>query len=203
VWENLVGRSRSFWQHFFPAAVHAFPEALADVSLDAFYFAVNDVRPSLVRVEADEATYNLHILVRFELEQSLLSGDLPVADLPAAWNEKYQRYLGIRPRDDADGVLQDVHWSAGLIGYFPTYTLGNLYAAQFFEQAEADLGPLGPQFAEGQFAPLRGWLAREIHQRGQCYTAAELVQEITGKPLSHAPLMAHLRGKLAPLFGLN
>jgi carboxypeptidase Taq len=203
MWENLVGRSRAFWQYFFPAAQGAFSESLGDVAMNDFYFAINDVRPTLIRVEADEATYTLHIIVRFELEQALLKGDLSVADLPGAWNEKYKTYLGIEPPSDADGVLQDVHWSAGLIGYFPTYTLGNLYAAQFFEQAEADLGPLGPQFAEGQFAPLRGWLAREIHQRGQCYTAAELVQEITGKPLSHAPLMAHLRGKLAPLFGLN
>ncbi|MEX0677557.1 MAG: carboxypeptidase M32 [Pirellulales bacterium] len=203
LWENLVGRSRAFWRHFFPAARQAFPEALAGASLDDFYFAVNDVRPSLIRVEADEATYNLHILVRFELEQALLADDLPVADLPAAWNEKYENYLGIRPDGDADGVLQDVHWSAGLIGYFPTYSLGNLYASQFFEQAEKDLGDLAPQFAAGEFAPLRQWLAKNVHRHGQCFTAAELVRNITGKPLSHGPLMAHLREKLAPLYGLN
>jgi carboxypeptidase Taq len=203
LWENLVGRSRAFWQHFFPIARQAFPEALSAVSLDDFYFAVNDVRPSLVRVEADEATYNLHILVRFELEQALLDGDLPVADLPSAWNEKYHAYLGIRPDSDADGVLQDVHWSAGLIGYFPTYSLGNLYAAQFFEQAESDLGPLEGPLARGEFAGLRGWLHENIHRRGRSFTAAELVRKITGKPLSHGPLMAHLRRKLAPLYGLN
>jgi carboxypeptidase Taq len=203
MWENLVGRSRAFWQHFFPAAVQAFPEALAGASLDDFYFAVNDVRPSLIRVEADEATYNLHILIRFELEQALLADDLPVADLPQAWNDKYQQYLGIRPDTDAHGVLQDIHWSAGLVGYFPTYSLGNLYAAQFFEQAEKDLGPLAPQFARGHFAPLREWLAANIHRHGKCFTAAELVQNSTGKPLSHGPLMAHLRRKLAPLYGLN
>lgn len=203
LWENLVGRSRAFWQHFFPAAVQAFPEALTGAPLDDFYFAVNDVRPSLIRVEADEATYNLHILVRFELEQALLADDLPVADLPEAWNEKYEKYLGIRPDTDADGVLQDVHWSAGLVGYFPTYSLGNLYAAQLFEQAEKDLGALGPQFAAGEFAPLRHWLSANIHRHGQCFTAAELVQKITGKPLSHGPLMAQLRQKLAPLYGLN
>ena len=203
LWENLVGRSRAFWEHFFPAAVQAFPEALTGASLDDFYFAVNDVRPSLIRVEADEATYNLHILVRFELEQALLADDLPVADLPEAWNEKYEKYLGIRPDTDADGVLQDVHWSAGLVGYFPTYSLGNLYAAQLFEQAEKDLGALGPQFAAGEFAPLRHWLSANIHRHGQCFTAAELVQKITGKPLSHGPLMAQLRQKLAPLYGLN
>jgi carboxypeptidase Taq len=203
LWENLVGRSRAFWQHFFPAAQRAFPEALGGETLDGFYFAINDVRPSLVRVEADEATYNLHILIRFELEQSLLSGDLPIADLPAAWNEKYVEYLGIRPPNDAEGVLQDIHWSAGLVGYFPTYSLGNLYASQFFAQAEADLGPLAGPFARGQFAPLREWLAAKIHSQGQRYTAAELVRDVTGKPLSYAPLMAHLHNKLAPLYGLD
>jgi carboxypeptidase Taq len=203
LWENLVGRSRAFWQHFFPALQQTFPAALADVSFDAFHFAVNDVRPSLIRVEADEATYNLHILVRFELEQALLGGDLPVADLPAAWNEKYHEYLGIRPDSDADGVLQDVHWSAGLVGYFPTYSLGNLYAAQFYDAAEQELGPLEPQFARGEFAPLRRWLNENIHRHGRCHSAAELAQRITGKPLSHAPLIAQLRTKLGPLYGLN
>jgi carboxypeptidase Taq len=202
LWENLVGRSRAFWQHCYPAAQQAFPAALSNTSLDEFYFAINDVRPSLIRVEADEATYNLHILVRFELEQALLADDLNVADLPAAWNAKYQNYLGIRPDVDADGVLQDVHWSAGLVGYFPTYSLGNLYAAQFFAQAEKDLGPLAPRFARGEFAPLREWLGEKIHRHGRCFTAAELVENITGKPLSHAPLMAQLRDKFAPLYGL-
>ena len=203
MWENLVGRSRAFWQYFFPAAQQAFPEALADESLDPFYFAINDVRPSLIRVEADEATYNLHILIRFELEQALLADSLRVADLPGAWNEKYVQYLGIRPASDADGVLQDIHWAAGLVGYFPTYSLGNLYASQFFAQAEADLGSLAPQFAVGEFQPLHKWLQEKIHAHGQRYSAAELVRQITGKPLSHAPLIAHLRNKLAPLYGLN
>jgi carboxypeptidase Taq len=203
LWENLVGRSRAFWDGMYPAAQQAFPAALGQTSLDAFYFAINDVRPSLIRVEADEATYNLHILIRFELEQALLADDVRVADLPAAWNDRYQQYLGIRPASDADGVLQDVHWSAGLVGYFPTYALGNLYASQLFAQAESDLGALGPQFARGEFAPLRNWLGERIHRHGQCYSAAELVQKITGKPLSHDPLIAHLREKLAPLYGLG
>ncbi len=202
-WENLVGRSREFWQHFFPAAQRMFPDALGDVSLDAFYFAINDVRPSLVRVEADEATYNLHILIRFELEQALLADELPVADLPAAWNERYLKYLGIESPHDDDGVLQDIHWSAGLVGYFPTYALGNLYASQFFAEADRALGGLAGQFARGEFAPLRVWLADNIFCHGQRYSAAELVEKITGKPLSHAPLIAHLRNKLAPLYGLN
>ncbi|HWC90652.1 MAG TPA: carboxypeptidase M32, partial [Pirellulales bacterium] len=202
LWENLVGRSRAFWEHFLPEARRRYPEALSDVGLDAFFFAINDVRPSLVRVEADEATYNLHILIRFELEQALLLGDLPIADLPAAWKEQYQRALGIEPQGDADGVLQDIHWSAGLIGYFPTYSLGNLYGAQFFEQADADLDGLAAQFSRGEFEPLKKWLAENIHQHGQRYTAAELIERVTGKPLSHEPLMRHLRGKLGPLYGL-
>ncbi len=203
MWENLVGRSRAFWRHFYPQAQTLFPDALGDVSLDAFYFAINDVRPSLVRVEADEATYNLHILIRFELEQALLADEIPIGDAPAAWDDKYQQYLGIRPPSVADGVLQDVHWSAGLVGYFPTYSLGNLYASQFFETADRELGGLDAQFARGEFGPLKTWLGEKIHRHGQCYSASELVEKVTGKPLSPAPLMAHLRGKLAPLYGLN
>jgi carboxypeptidase Taq len=202
MWENLVGRSRAFWKYFFPQAQEAFPEALGDVSLDEFYFAVNDVRPSLIRVEADEATYNLHIVIRFELEQALVHDELPVVDLPAAWNEKYREYLGIEPPNDASGVLQDIHWSGALVGYFPTYSLGNLYASQFFEQADADLDGLDNQFARGGFAPLREWLRENIHRHGQCFTAGELVERVTGKPLSHEPLMRHLRGKLGSLYGI-
>ena len=202
MWENAVGRSRSFWQHFFPEAQTSFL-ALRDCKLDAFYFAVNQVEPSLIRVEADEATYNLHIIIRFELEQALLNGDLSPADLPGAWREKYQAYLGIEPTCDANGVMQDVHWSAGLFGYFPTYSLGNLYAAQFYDQAESELGSLDNQFAQGEFTPLREWLGEKIHRQGQCYSAAELVEKVTGKPLSHEPFMRYLRGKLAPLYGLS
>jgi carboxypeptidase Taq len=202
LWENLVGRHRAFWTHFYPTAKREFAAALGDVSLDDFYFAINQVRPSLIRIEADEATYNLHILIRFELEQALINDELTVADLPTAWNEKYQEYLGIAPRDDADGVLQDIHWAAGLFGYFPTYALGNLYAAQFFAQAHSDLGDLPAEFALGRFRPLHDWLVAKIHQHGQRYTAAELVSRVTGEPLSHQPLIEHLHGKFAPLYGL-
>jgi carboxypeptidase Taq len=198
----MVGRSRAFWRHLFPLAQAAFPAALADVAPEAFYFAINDVRPSLVRVEADEATYNLHILIRFELEQALLAGDLPVADLPEAWNAKYREYLGIESNTDSDGVLQDIHWSAGLVGYFPTYSLGNLYAAQLFAQAEAELGSLAEPFARGEFQPLADWLRRRVHAVGQRFTAAELIEQVSGKPLGHAPLVAYLRDKLTPLYGL-
>lgn len=201
MWENIVGRSRAFWEHFLPHAKKAFPEPLKGVDLDTFFFAVNDSRPSLIRVESDEATYNLHILIRFELEQALLTGDLKPADAPAAWDEKYQQYLGIQAPSAANGILQDVHWSAGLFGYFPTYSLGNLYASQLFEQADADLGGLNAQFSQGDFAPLLGWLRENIHQHGQRYTAAELVEKVSGKPLSHDALMRHLNGKYGELYG--
>jgi carboxypeptidase Taq len=203
MWENLVGRSRAFWEHFYPTARSTFPDALGPLPLDEFYFAINDVRPSLIRTESDEVTYNLHILIRFELEQALLADDLHVADLPTAWNEKYQQYLGITPPSDADGVLQDVHWSSGAFGYFPTYTLGNLYAAQFFEQANQDLGDLHSSFRDGEFRPLLDWLRANIHAHGRRYSAAQLVERVTGRPLSHDALMRHLRGKFAPLYELN
>lgn len=203
MWENLVGRSRAFWDYAFPHAKIAFGGALAETNVDDFYFAINDVRPSLIRVEADEATYNLHIIVRFELEQALIRGDLSTADLPGAWNDKYREYLGITPPSDADGVLQDIHWSAGLIGYFPTYSLGNLYASQFFAAADKELGGLDAQFARGEFHGLLGWLRRQIHERGRCYTARELVQKVTGEPLSHKYLMQHLRRKFGTLFAVT
>jgi carboxypeptidase Taq len=203
LWENLVGRSHAFWEYFLPKAQAAFPEQLGPISLDQFYHSINVVEPSLVRVEADEATYNLHILIRFELEQALLDEQLSVADLPGAWNDLYEKYLGIRPKNFAEGVLQDVHWSAGLVGYFPTYAIGNLCASQFFAAAENEVGPLSEQFAAGDFGPLRGWLREKIHSQGQRYFAPELVERVTGKPLSHDALLDHLKTKLKPLYDLN
>lgn len=202
LWENFVGRSLAFWKHFFPKAQQAFPAALGDVGLDRFYFAVNDVRPSFIRTESDEATYNLHILLRFELEQALIRGDLAPADVPGAWNETFRRLLGLAVPDDARGCLQDTHWSGGGIGYFPTYTLGNLYAAQFFARARADLGDLDAQFARGEFAPLLGWLREKIHRQGQRLRAGDLVVAVTGAPLNHRYLIEHLRAKFGPLYGI-
>ncbi len=199
MWENFVGRSRAFWEHFLPEAQATFAPALDGVALDTFYAAVNQVRPSLIRTEADEVTYNLHILVRFELEQALLDDQLSVADLPGAWNEKYREYLGITPPDDAHGVLQDVHWAAGLFGYFPTYALGNLYAAQFLSAARDELGDLDAMFRRGEFQPLRAWLRENIHRHGRRYSAGELAERITGQPLSHDALVEHLRTKFLPL----
>jgi carboxypeptidase Taq len=202
MWENLVGRSRSFWKHFLPKARVAFPTSLAGVSDADWHWAINDVRPSLIRTESDETTYNLHVLLRFELERALLRNDLSTADLPAAWDERMKQYLGIDPPDDARGCLQDIHWSGGAIGYFPTYTLGNLYAAQFFEQARKDLGDLDAQFAAGDFAPLLGWLRRHIHSQGMKYTPRQLVQRTTGSDLKPDALLAHLRRNAADLYGV-
>jgi carboxypeptidase Taq len=201
LWENVVGRGRPFWVYWFPLASRVFREALSGVSLDDFVFAVNRVEPSLIRVQADEVTYNLHVLVRFELERALLNDDLPVSDLPSAWSEAYGRYLGVTPRDDAEGCLQDIHWSAGLIGYFPTYTLGNVYAAQLYSAAARDLGDPDAAFARGDFAGLLAWLRRNVHAHGQRYRSAELVRRVTGSPPDHRPLLASLEAKYGALYG--
>jgi carboxypeptidase Taq len=199
-WENLVGRSRAFWRHWFSRARQTFPAALGDVKFDDWCFAVNDVRPSFIRVEADEATYNLHIALRFELEQALISGDLPAAEVPAVWNENFKRYFQLTPPSDAQGCLQDIHWSIGLYGYVPTYTLGNLYAAQFMEAAREQLGDLDDAFSRGEYATLKRWLNDQIHRHGQRWHAPDLCRQITGKPLSHEPLMNYLREKYTPLY---
>jgi carboxypeptidase Taq len=200
LWENAVGRSLPFWRHFFPQAREVFHQALHDVDLDEFYTAVNHVRPSVNRVRADEATYDLHILVRFELEQALLSGELPPADLPAAWNENYRQHLGVTPTNDAEGCLQDGHWSAGQFGYFPTYTLGNVYAAQLFAAARAELTSLDEQFAAGDFAPFNAWLSERIYCHGQRYLAADLIEAASGQPLDHRPLIESMRAKYGELY---
>jgi carboxypeptidase Taq len=202
LWENAVGRSRPFWIHVFPMARRVFHAALTDVTLDDFLFAVNRVEPSLIRVQADEVTYNLHVMLRFELEQALLSGDLAVGDLPTAWNEGMQRLLGLTPANDADGCLQDIHWSAGLFGYFPTYTLGNLYAAQLYARALTDLGDLGTAFARGDFADLLGWLRTKVHRHGRRYLPAKLIENATGSPPDPRPLVDALQTKYGELYRL-
>lgn len=199
LWENLVGRSTPFWDYFYPQAQRFFPEALADVPQGDFCAAINDVRPSFIRIEADEATYNLHIVLRFELERELISGRLAPADLPTAWNSRFAAAFGMTPPDDARGCLQDIHWSAGLFGYFPTYSLGNLFAAQFMAQARRDLGDLDASFRRGDFLGLRSWLTEKIHRHGSRYRALELGRRVTGESLSHAAFMAYLRDKFAQL----
>jgi carboxypeptidase Taq len=204
LWENQVGRSRPFWEFFFPKAKQTFPAALTNVGLDDFLFAINDVQASFIRVEADEATYNLHIILRFELEQGLMSGDLKPADLPDAWNQSFRKLFNLIPPDDAKGCLQDIHWSFGGFGYFPTYTLGNLFAAQFMEQARKDLGAetIDADFRRGQFARLKNWLTSKIHHHGQRYRPGDLCERITGRHLSHKPFIDYLRSKFAPLYGV-
>jgi carboxypeptidase Taq len=202
LWENQVGRGRPFWEHFFSKAQQTFPSA-RDVKLDDFVFAINDVQPSFIRVEADEATYNMHIILRFELEQALLSGDLQPADVPGAWNERFEKAFQLTPPNNALGCLQDIHWSMGGLGYFPTYTLGNLYAAQFMEQARMDLGELDGDFRRGEFGRLKGWLNEKIHRLGQRFPAAELCKRVTGRPLTHKPLISYLRAKYEPLYDIG
>jgi carboxypeptidase Taq len=195
LWENMVGRSRGFWSHYYPKLQAVFPEALSDVTEDEFRRSMNRVTPGLIRVEADEITYNLHIIIRFELERALLDGDLPASDLPAAWSDLYERYLGIRPETDTAGCLQDIHWSEALIAYFPTYTLGNIYSAQIFAAADRAIGPLSESFAKGGFESLREWLRENIHRHGRRYKAPELVERATGSTLNPSALIANLKDR--------
>jgi carboxypeptidase Taq len=202
MWENMVGRSRGFWHFFFPHLKDHFPAHFDGMDAETLYRAVNKARPSLIRVEADEVTYNLHILLRFELENDLLEGRLKVADLPAAWNAKMKECLGLTPPDDAQGVLQDVHWASGLIGYFPTYALGNLLAAQLFERIRLDLPGLDAHIEDGQFAPLLDWLRQHVYCHGAKFTPADLIQRVTGRPLQAGPFVRYLKAKYGELYSL-
>ena len=192
LWENHVGRSDGFWRHFYPQLQVTFHEALRDVPLSTFRRVINHPAPGPIRIQADEVTYDLHIIIRAELEQTLLSGELRAADLPGAWSDAYRRYLGIVPKNDREGCLQDGHWAGGLIGYFPTYTLGNIYAAQLFAAAERDLGPLDDRFAAGDFASLREWLGMRVHRLGSRYSAAETIERAVGGPLDPYVLLQSL-----------
>ena len=202
LWENCVGRGRPFWEFFFPRLAEAFPEAIEGIEPDDWLRAVNEVKPSFIRVEADEVTYNLHIILRFELERAVIDGNLDVADLPGAWNGKFKDLLGLDVPDDSLGVLQDVHWSAGLFGYFPTYCLGNLYAAQFFAAARKQIDSLEEDFARGDFNPLLGWLRENIHKRGMSLPPRTLVREVTGEDLSAEYLINYLENRFGALYEL-
>jgi carboxypeptidase Taq len=197
MWENLVGRSRGFWRWFYPQLQLLFPEALGTVDEDAFVQAVSAIRPGLIRGDADEATYGLHIILRFELEQELLAGTLSVRDLPEAWNARMKHYLGVDVPDDARGVLQDMHWSVGLFGYFPTYQLGNVISVQIWEVARRDLGDLDGQFARGEFGGLREWLREHVYRHGSIYPPRELLQRVTGSALDPEPYLQYLQTKFA------
>jgi carboxypeptidase Taq len=196
-WENLVGRSLGFWRWFYPQLQPLFPEALGAVDEEAFVRAVSAIRPGLIRGDADEATYGLHIILRFELEQELLAGKVAVADLPRVWNERMQQYLGVDVPDDAHGVLQDMHWSIGLFGYFPTYQLGNIVSVQIWEVAQRELGDVDEQFARGEFSQLREWLREHIYRHGSIYPPRELLLRVTGSELDPEPYLKYLSAKFA------
>jgi carboxypeptidase Taq len=202
LWENLVGRSRPFWQRFYPALQKQFPTQLGDVDLDEFYRAVNQVRPSLIRVEADEATYNLHVMLRVELELGLIDGRVRVQDLPELWVERMREYLGLTPPDDARGVLQDIHWSAGLFGYFATYTLGNLISAQLWEQFERVHPARDEDMRRGDFSALLEWLRANVHQYGRKHEPQELVLRATGTAVDPEPYLRYLETKYGEIYGL-
>lgn len=200
LWENHVGRSLGFWRWALPHYREAFPNAPAS-DVETIWRLLHTVKPSLIRVEADEATYNLHVIVRFEIERRLFGGQLEVAELPAAWDDLYEELLGVRPPDAALGVLQDIHWSQGMFGYFPTYTLGTMAAAQLFAAAARELGDLEAAFARGEFQPLLAWLRQNIHRHGSRYCARELIERATGRPLAPDDLLAYLRGTTEEVYG--
>lgn len=203
LWENVLGRSREFWQFYYPRLQQFFPNQLKDVSLDSFYRAINKVEPSLIRVEADEVTYNLHIFLRFELEQDLLTHRLKVADLPEAWNAKMKDYLGVTPPNDALGVLQDIHWSGGSMGYFPTYSLGTVLSLQFYNQTLKDIPDLPQQFAQGKFGALLDWFIEKVHRHGRKFTANELIRRATGdETIKAEPYLNYIKRKYTEIYAL-
>ncbi|MGB1286852.1 MAG: carboxypeptidase M32, partial [Aggregatilineales bacterium] len=201
MYENIVGRSREFWTWAYPKLQATFPNQLHNISLDAFYKAINKVDKSFIRVEADEANYNLHIILRFELEQELVNGSLKVADLPDVWNSRFEEFFGITPPNDALGVLQDIHWSAGLMGYFATYAMGNLLSVQYFNEAQKAHPGLQDEFAVGKFDTLLTWLNENVHQHGRKFTGTELTQRITGDNINPQPYVAYLTTKYRDIYG--
>ena len=197
-WENLVGRSRAFWRWFYPRLQDGFVAQLASVDEEAFYRAVNKVQPSLIRIDADEVTYNLHIILRFELEQDLIDDRLELSNLPEAWNARMEEYLGVDVPDAARGVLQDMHWAGGALGYFPTYALGNVISVQIWERALEDLGDLDERFERGEFGDLREWLRQHLYALGARFTPQETIERVTGSRIDAKPYLRYLREKLAP-----
>ena len=202
LWENLVGRSLPFWEHFYPRLQETFPAQLGNVNLNTFYKGINKVEPSLIRVEADEATYNLHIMLRLELEIAMVDGSVRLKDLPEAWNARMEEYLGVTPPNNTLGVLQDIHWADGYIGYFSTYALGNLVSVQLWERILSDIPDLSDQIRRGEFSALLGWLREKIHRHGAKFAAQELVQRVTGSGIDPAPYMRYLKGKYSQIYGL-
>jgi len=195
MWENLVGRGRPFWSFFYPRLQQAFPQQLGSVDAEKFFRAVNRVHPSLIRIESDEVTYNMHIILRFELEQDLLHGRVALSELPEVWNQRMHDYLGVNVPDNRRGVLQDVHWSAGTIGYFPTYSLGNVISVQIWEKLREDIPDLDEQFERGEFGALREWLGEHLHRHGRKFTPVETVEKVVGGPIDPGPYLAYLNEK--------
>jgi carboxypeptidase Taq len=202
MYENLVGRSKPFWEFFYPVLQKTFPEQLGEVDLEAFYKGINKVEPSLIRVEADEATYNLHIMLRMEIEIALMEGKLAVSELPEVWKAKMDEYLGVKPTSDADGVLQDIHWAGGMIGYFSTYALGNLVSVQLWEKINQEITDLDEQIRQGEFSGLLDWLIKNVHVHGKKYEPQELVKQITGSKIDAAPYMRYLTKKYTEIYNL-
>jgi carboxypeptidase Taq len=202
MYENLVGRSYEFWQHFYPRLQELFPSELGNVNLDSFYKGINKVEPSLIRVEADEATYNLHIMLRLELEIALMEGNLEVQDLPEAWSGRMEEFLGLIPPDDKMGVLQDVHWSSGYFGYFSTYALGNLVSVQLWNCIQKEIPNIKEQIGRGDFSQLLGWLRENIHQHGAKFEPQELVARVTGSKIDPQPYVGYLQDKYRQIYGL-
>jgi len=200
MWENQIGRSYKFWEFYYPKLKELFKGELKNVGLDDFYRAVNNVSSSLIRVEADEVTYNLHIILRFEIEMLLINGDIDVKDLPKIWNDKMEQYFGIRPADDSEGVLQDVHWASGLIGYFPTYALGNIYAAQFYNKMKNEINDVEKEISKGKFNEILRWLRHNIHSFGSMYNAEELCERVTGEPLNSKYFLNYIDDKYKKIY---
>ena len=199
LWENLVGRSRPFWNHFYPQLQSAFPDALGEVEQERFYRAINRVKPSHIRVDADEATYNLHIILRFELEQEIIAGAVSPQELPEAWNARFEEYFGVPVRDDREGILQDVHWSGGGFGYFPTYSLGNIVSVQIWDKVLSEIPDLHDQFEQGEFGPLHEWLRTNLYSLGRKFTPQETLQRVVGGPIDAKPYVRYLKEKLGAL----
>jgi len=199
-WENIVGKSRAFWSFWYTEFQELFSENLADVKLDDFYRAINTVKPSLIRVDADEVTYSLHVVIRFRLEHALISGDLKVSDLPGAWNQAYREFLGVTPSNDVEGCMQDIHWSAGLFGYFPTYALGNLYSAQFIKPMEDKVGPLADILEKGKLNVIQRWLKENIHRYGRVYKPNNLCHRLSGKNLDSSDFLNYLNSKYSQIY---
>ena len=201
-YENVLGKSMEFWSYFYPKFQETYPE-LERVDLKSFYQAINCVEPSLIRIDADELTYSLHVIIRYEMEKLLINGDILIDDVPRLWNEKYKEYLGVTPENDAEGVLQDVHWSGGDFGYFPTYALGNLYGAQLFHKLKEDLPDWNHQVEGGDFSSITKWLRENVHQYGATFKPAELIRKVTGEELSATYFIEYLNNKFGKLYGVS